>query len=91
MLKKYEKPEIQICRYEPSDSIASNCGTVINLGPEVDQWINGNNVHYDQCTDWNGVFGSSLMTASTYEYAFYSEPDICGCYLSSGNSSYATS
>lgn len=89
MRKVYMRPTIEIEAYELSASIASNCSSVVTMGPED---YSGN-----ICSEFEDSFdvqsyrpGISLFSAGTPFYDGTTGP-VCDCYYTSGGSGYFTS
>ena len=90
MKKNYVKPMVEIETYELSASIAANCQTTVNLGPEA--------LGIEPCPEFEKGFDVVLninpgySTMSTGGKPFYSaEAGDCDCYYSSGGYVYLTS
>ena len=85
MKKAYQCPSLQVECYALDESIASNCGTKVNMGP--------GGMKHDPCSDWGGIF--SIMPdvgLNSNGKSFYEDGDAnCTCYYSSGDNGYFTS
>lgn len=86
MKKVYEKPVLEMERYELSSSVASNCAKVVHNGPEVGD--------HHQCEDYEDPFAMSVMALDAeggpYNVQFYEDTN-CDCYYSSSDYGYWTS
>lgn len=83
MKKAYAKPLIEIETYELSASIAQSCGNNLTLGPGTQTQP----VCKEYEGDWD-VFSivPGIGVMSTGGKPFYTDtPDICDCYVQSGN------
>lgn len=76
MKKVYQKPCMEMELYALDASIASNCRTVINSGPEH----NGQ----DMCSDYRDLMGinSYNLYSNPHNVNFYEDPN-CDCYTTS--------
>ena len=81
----YEKPVMEIERYELDSSIAANCGVTVSSGPEDFQ---GNIC--DEFKDSMEVVSYGIRNSGAPFYDGTTGP-VCDCYYSSGGQSYFTS
>ncbi len=83
MKKVYEAPEVEIELYELDRSIASNCHTVVNNGPEAPGHI--------QCDDYpDNTFDDTMAAnygARPHNVSFYDE-STCDCYYTADGNGY---
>lgn len=81
MKKKYTKPVVEIECYELSNNIASNCGIVVNMGPEA---INAIKV----CDEYYEITGeprnSNARTFSMPHNIQFWAAETCDCYYTAG-------
>ena len=82
MKLKYVKPMLTIEEFELASSIASNCGTVVSMGPQTDE--------HDACEDYYEDAGLPMPAAAyrtRHNIDFYED---CDCYYSASGT-YFTS
>lgn len=88
MKKKYMAPAFELELYKLDKSIASNCQTVVNSGPEAPG--------HEVCSDFEdmftlGFFGDASLQ-NIYNIQFYDDAPgtgtACDCYTTGGNNQY---
>ncbi|MGN1181743.1 MAG: hypothetical protein ACI4SR_01965 [Faecalibacillus sp.] len=87
MKKNYFKPAVEVELYELSDSIASNCNTVVTMGPDGPGYI-------EICEDYYEITGETppstyTLSRSRYNIDFWTE-DSCDCYYSASGTFFTS-
>ena len=90
MKKIYSKPLIEIEAYELNASIASNCSSVVSLGPGAPGKPICN--EFDDGFEVHSVIPGVGIQSSTGGIPFYNDGSAsCNCYYQSGDNIYFTS
>lgn len=86
MRKNYAAPEVTFEPYTLDASIAQNCKTVVNNGPEALP-------KYEQCSNYHPPFmPDGIQAYAVYNVNFYADTTPpCDCYTTGGNGEYWTS
>lgn len=81
--KVYNKPSVEVERYELNKSIASNCALVVSNGPALGE--------HNPCEDYVDPFAETgVAMYSVYNVSFYEDTN-CDCYYSASDMGYWTS
>lgn len=81
MKKVYKTPVLEIERYKLDANIASNCGMVVNMGPQTEE-------HPDFCDKYYEITGDPIpsmysLSKPVYNIEFWEELG-CDCYVTAG-------
>lgn len=87
MKKSYVAPCLEIEVYTLSTSIAANCTTPVDAGPDT--------AGRKDCDDFDDLFdmnsNSGISLASEGASFYDSDPGYCDCYYTTGSGGYFTS
>lgn len=86
MKKVYEAPTLEIELYELDASIASQCGTVVDMGPEGEDALKVCQDYYDKAQE---PYPASANWSLPHNIDFWTEKS-CSCYYSASGTFFTS-